>query len=90
MGNEGAALGNDTDCIVEMAEEREELLLGALRDVEVVGDKEKDTVEFVWGKRGLESDGVECNAKELDGCEGAFGFFRCEGDPEAKEDRLEC
>ena len=76
VGDEGTALGNDAHGVVEVSEEGQQLLFRAVGDVEVVGEKQGGPVQFVWGKGGLERDGVQCDAEELHCCVGAFGFLQ--------------
>ena len=47
MGDEGAAMGDDAEGIVQVAEEGEELALGAGRSEQVVGEEACDAVQFV-------------------------------------------
>ena len=48
-GYEGAALGDDAEGVVEVAEKGEELALSAVGSDQVVGKKESDAVQFVGG-----------------------------------------
>ena len=86
---EGAALGDDTECKIEVAEEGQKLPFGASGRDEEVLEEECDPTELLLRERGLESVGVQCDAQELEGGGRANGLLLRQRNTELGENRPE-
>ena len=89
VGYEGAALGDDTECKIEVAEEGQKLPFGASGRDEEVLEEECDPTELLLRERGLESVGVQCDAQELEGGGRANGLLLRQRNTELGENRPE-